>query len=225
MMIALKITADRIADSGEARPMTLSGWICGYTPMNIAGRISRSTSRRRSRSRNVVSEAARQMRSCLPTSTTSSSFVDPSRGRPCCRPLWPPACRYSSPRRRRPARVPARRSCRQPVIATSLPLACSSLMRFILVSGVASARKSSTPALARDRLRGARVVAGDHHRANAHRAKPAEPLRDALLDDVLQVDDAEHAVAIADRERRAARYRRSCSRSHRHRRRACRRVP
>ncbi len=33
-----------------------------------------------------------------------------------------------------------------PVIATSLPLACSSLMSRILVSGVASARKSSTPA-------------------------------------------------------------------------------
>jgi hypothetical protein len=29
MMIALKITADRIADSGEARPMMLSGAIWG----------------------------------------------------------------------------------------------------------------------------------------------------------------------------------------------------
>ena len=33
-----------------------------------------------------------------------------------------------------------------PVMATSLPLACSVLMRRILASGVASARKSSTPA-------------------------------------------------------------------------------
>jgi hypothetical protein len=33
-----------------------------------------------------------------------------------------------------------------PVIATSLPPACSALMRSIFISGVASARKSSTPA-------------------------------------------------------------------------------
>jgi hypothetical protein len=35
-----------------------------------------------------------------------------------------------------------------PVIATSLPLACSSRISFSFISGVASARKSSTPASA-----------------------------------------------------------------------------
>ena len=92
-----------------------------------------------------------------------------------------------------------------PVIATSLPLACSSRISCIFVSGVASARKSSTPASARDRRRGERVVAGDHHRADAHGAEAGEALLDAALDDVLEVDDAEHARAVGDRERRAAR--------------------
>ena len=42
-------------------------------------------------------------------------------------------------------------------------------MRSSLSSGVASARKSSTPASASDRRGRQRVVPGDHHRANAHR--------------------------------------------------------
>ena len=55
-----------------------------------------------------------------------------------------------------------------------------------------------------------RVVAGDHHRADAHRAELVEALAHAVLDDVLEVDDAEHAVlagariGLGDGERRAA---------------------
>ena len=91
-----------------------------------------------------------------------------------------------------------------PVIATIRPFACSSLIRAIFASGVASARKSSTPASSRDHGGGDAVVAGDHHRADAHLAQLVEALAHAALDDVLQVDDAEHEVVLRDDERRAA---------------------
>ena len=55
-----------------------------------------------------------------------------------------------------------------------------------------------------DRRCGDRVVAGDHHRADAHGAQCGEPLLDIRLDDILQVDDAEQAIAIGYRQRRAA---------------------
>ncbi len=63
--------------------------------------------------------------------------------------------------------------------------------------------------LLRDRARGQRVVAGDHDGADAHRPHLGEPLGDALLDDVLQVDDAERPRGLArqalrDDQRRAA---------------------
>ena len=82
-----------------------------------------------------------------------------------------------------------------PVIATSRPPSCSLRISAILSSGVASARKSSTPGLRGDRLRGQRVVAGDHHRADAHRAHLGEPLGHPGLDHVGQLDDAEHPGA------------------------------
>ena len=44
---------------------------------------------------------------------------------------------------------------------------------------------------------GQRVVAGDHHRADAHAAQVGEALADAGLDDVLQVDDAEQLPVVA----------------------------
>jgi hypothetical protein len=43
-----------------------------------------------------------------------------------------------------------------------------------------------------DGLGGQRVVAGDHHGADAHAPQLVEPLAHALLDDVLEVDHAEH---------------------------------
>ena len=51
---------------------------------------------------------------------------------------------------------------------------------------------------------GHRVVAGDHHRADAHAAQLGEALADAALDDVLEVDDAEQAPVAGHGERRAA---------------------
>ena len=55
-----------------------------------------------------------------------------------------------------------------------------------------------------DGRRGQRVVAGDHHRADAHAAQLVEPLAHALLDDVLELDHAEGPVALGHDERRAA---------------------
>ena len=52
--------------------------------------------------------------------------------------------------------------------------------------------------------RGERIVAGDHHRADAHPAQLGEPLADAALDDVLEVDEAQHLPVDRDGERRAA---------------------
>ena len=62
-----------------------------------------------------------------------------------------------------------------------------------------------------------RVVAGDHDGADAHRAQLGEPLAHARLDDVLEVDHAEHpgrpVLALRDDQRRAALRRRSRRRS------------
>ena len=58
--------------------------------------------------------------------------------------------------------------------------------------------------LGRDRRRRERVVARDHHGADADRPQLAEALADAALHDVLELDDAEHAGAVRHDERRAA---------------------
>ena len=55
-----------------------------------------------------------------------------------------------------------------------------------------------------DRGGGQAVVAGDHHGADAHAAQFGEALPDAALDDVLQLDHAEHARAFGHHQRRAA---------------------
>jgi hypothetical protein len=77
------------------------------------------------------------------------------------------------------------------------------LISAIFASGVASARKSSTP-LSEANRGGNAVVAGDHHRPDAHLSQLVEPLVHAAFDDVLQVDDAEHEVVLRDDERRPA---------------------
>ncbi len=56
-----------------------------------------------------------------------------------------------------------------------------------------------------DRRGGDRVVAGDHHRADAHAAQVGEALLHAGLDHVLQVDDAHQGAVLRHRQRRAAR--------------------
>ena len=89
-----------------------------------------------------------------------------------------------------------------PVIATSRPPSCSLRIRAILSSGVASARKSSTPASFGDRGGGRGVVAGDHHRADPHGPQPVEAFGHPRLDDVLEVDHAEHPGGLAVRAAR-----------------------
>ena len=91
-----------------------------------------------------------------------------------------------------------------PVIATRLPPACSRRISAILSSGVASARKSSTPASSAI----ACAVSGlspviitvrmPIARSSSKRS------RMPFLDDVLEVDDAERAAVLGDDERRAA---------------------
>src|SRR6185369_12872271 len=68
--------------------------------------------------------------------------------------------------------------------------------------------------LLRDGRGGERVVAGEHHGADAHGAQAIEALANTTLHDVLQVDDAEHArfaavtgLLVGDDQRRAALHR------------------
>ena len=79
-----------------------------------------------------------------------------------------------------------------PVIATSLPPSCSLLDQRHLVLGRGLGEEVVDAGLVGNRLGGQRVVAGDHHRADAHPAHLVEAFAHALLDDVLEVDDAEH---------------------------------
>src|SRR5450759_2232334 len=74
MMSALKMTADRIADSGDARCMMLSVPRPTNTPANIAGMIAKYLAMSLAME-NVVSEP-RVMSSCLPIWTISMSLVD-----------------------------------------------------------------------------------------------------------------------------------------------------
>ena len=151
MISALKTTAERIADSGVARCMTLSRSSPGKTPANIAGMIAKYLATSLA-IENVVSEP-RVMRSCLPISTISMSLV----GLESRSTMLPASLADDVPvfiatptsacARAGASLVPS------PVIATSRPPSCSRLISAILSSGVASARKSSTPASRRWRGR------------------------------------------------------------------------
>ena len=71
-----------------------------------------------------------------------------------------------------------------PTIATSLPSACSCLTWPALSAGSTSAKTRVDPQLARDRLGGARVVAGDHHRLDAQLLELGDRLARGRLDRV-----------------------------------------
>ncbi|MPM46046.1 hypothetical protein SDC9_92740 [bioreactor metagenome] len=51
---------------------------------------------------------------------------------------------------------------------------------------------------------GQRVVAGDHHRLDAHAAQLGKAFADAVFDDVLQLDHTKHARVVGHHQRRAA---------------------
>ncbi len=76
-----------------------------------------------------------------------------------------------------------------------------------LVLGRRLSEEIVDPGLGRDGGGGERIVAGDHHRADAHLAQLAEALADAGLDHVLERDRAEQAAVARHRERGHARAR------------------
>src|SRR6202030_3911868 len=49
-----------------------------------------------------------------------------------------------------------------------------------------------------------RIVAGDHHRADANHAQPVEPLAHAAFDDVLEIDRPDDPAVLGHNERRPA---------------------
>ncbi|CPU64483.1 Uncharacterised protein [Mycobacteroides abscessus] len=124
--------------------MTLSTSRPGNTPMNIAGMIAKYFATSLA-IENVVS-APRVMRSCLPMRTTSMSFV----GSESRSTMLPASFAADVPEFiATPTSACARAGASfvpSPVMATRLPPSCSARMSASLSSGVASARKSSTPA-------------------------------------------------------------------------------
>ncbi len=84
-----------------------------------------------------------------------------------------------------------------PHIATSLPWACSSRISFSLASGVAWARKSSTPASAAMAAAVSGLSPVIMTVRMPIRRKVGKALADAALDDVLEVDDAQQPAVLA----------------------------
>ena len=91
-----------------------------------------------------------------------------------------------------------------PVIATSRPSACCARISVELRLRRRLGEEVVDARLVGDLRRREPVVAGDHHRADAHRAQPVEALAHAVLDDVLELDHAEHLGVAGDGERRRA---------------------
>ena len=73
MISALKMTADRIALWGVARPITLSALSSGKTVTNIAGTMAKYFATSLAIEKVVIEP--RVMSSCLPIAMTSSSLV------------------------------------------------------------------------------------------------------------------------------------------------------
>src|SRR5437016_13344291 len=146
MMSALKMTADRMALWGVARCMTLSTPRAGYVLAKAAGMIAKYLAM--SLAMLKVVRAPRVISICLPVSTTSSSLVgleSRSTMLPASLAAWVPvfmATATSAWARAGASLVPS------PVMATRRPSAWMSRSSLSLASGVAWARKSSTPASA-----------------------------------------------------------------------------
>ena len=141
---ALNITADRTADCGLWRLMMFSALSWGYVTAKRAGMMAKYFATSLA-IENVVKEP-RVIRSCLPISTTSMSLVgleSRSTMLPASLAAVVPvfmATPTSAWAKAGASLVPS------PVMATSFPPSCSVLIKSIFASGVASARKSSTPA-------------------------------------------------------------------------------
>eukprot|EP01022_Parablepharisma_sp_SALTPOND_P006709 TRINITY_DN12717_c1_g1_i1.p1 TRINITY_DN12717_c1_g1~~TRINITY_DN12717_c1_g1_i1.p1 ORF type:complete len:1877 (-),score=641.20 TRINITY_DN12717_c1_g1_i1:7532-13162(-) len=143
---ALKITADMMAELGLARRITSSAPSCGQLAANIAGMMAKYLAT--SLAILKVVRLPRVISICLPISTISISLVgleSRSTMLPASLAAWVPlfmATATSAWASAGASLVPS------PVIATSLPSAWCWRIRASFCSGVASARKSSTPASA-----------------------------------------------------------------------------
>ncbi len=139
----------------------------------------------------VVSEP-RVIRSCFPISTISMSLVGLES---------------------RSTMLPASRAAWVPVFIATPTSACASAGRVVgavaghrdqpsallfpadqrqLVLGLRFGEEVVDAGFLGDRRGRERIVAGDHHGADPHGAEPVEALPHAALDDVLEVDHAEH---------------------------------
>ena len=160
MISALKITADRIADCGVFKCMTLSAFSTGNVPANIAGIIAKYLATSLAME-NVVS-APRVISNCLPISTTSISLVgfeSRSTMLPASLAAWVPvfmATPTSACASAGASLVPS------PVIATNFPSACSLLDQVHFVFGRGLGEEIIDSSFACDCGSGQRIVAGDH---------------------------------------------------------------
>ena len=202
MIRALKMTADRIAERGVSRSMTLSRSRAGSTPENMAGMMAKYLAT--SLAIEKVVSAPRVMSSCLPISTISMSFVGfESRSTmfPASLAAWVPVFMATPD-----VGLGQRRGVVGAVAGHGDEPAAGLLPadEVHLVLGRGLGEEVVDAGLGGDGLGGERVVAGDHHRADAHGPQLVEAVADALLDDVLEVDDAEDLGALGDDQRRAA---------------------
>src|ERR1035437_6449695 len=143
MIRALKMIAEVIADSGLCRCRMLSLARSGNATENMAGSMAKYLAT--SLAMEKVVSAPRVISNCLPISTISMSLV----GLESRSTMFPASLAAEVPVfMATPTSAWASAGASlvpSPVIATSLPPSCSFLIRAILSSGVASARKSSSP--------------------------------------------------------------------------------
>ena len=202
MMSALKMTADRIAERGVCRFMMFRRSSTGITPENIAGMIAKYLATSLA-IENVVSDAAgdEQLLADLDDLDELRRVrveVDHVPG--LLRGLRAGVHGHADVGLGEGGSVVGAVTGHRDEPAARLLLAD----QVHLVLGRRLGEEVVDAGLGGDRLRGQRVVAGDHDRADAHGAQLVEAVADALLDDVLQVDDAEDLDALGDDERRAA---------------------
>ena len=174
MMSALKMTAERIADCGLSRCMMLRLSSAGNTPANIAGMMAKYLATSLA-IENVVSEP-RVISSCLPISTISISFVG-FESRSTMLPGFLGRLR-AGVHRHADVGLGERRGVVRAVAGHRDERAARllALDQRHLVLGRRLGEEVVDAGLVGDRLRGERVVAGDHHRADAHRAQLGEAL-------------------------------------------------
>src|SRR6202453_3870760 len=219
---ALKITAESIAECGFFSPITFKTSSSGNAAANIAGIIA--TYFATSFATEKVVSAPRVIKSCLPISTTSISFVG-FESRSTMFPASFAACVPAFIAKPTSACANAGASLvPSPVIATNFPfpcpphqfsLGCLAANQSQLVPRPRLRQKIVYARLARDRRRSQRIVAGNHHRANPHHAQVFKPLTHSALHDIFQMNHAQRPGIFSDEQRRPAGIRNAVHRLHR----------